>query len=49
MGIHDASWRAEFGGNLYLWEGSHGCVNTPYEAAKKIYEAVSIGDPVIVY
>ena len=48
-GFHDATWQSSFGGNRYLTNGSHGCVNTPYEAAKKIYEAVSIGDPVIVY
>ena len=37
VGIHDASWRSEFGGNLYLWEGSHGCVNVPYDKAAEIY------------
>lgn len=49
VGIHDASWRDSFGGSIYLTNGSHGCVNTPYKAAKKIYENVSIGTPVIVY
>ena len=49
VGVHDATWRDKFGGQIYKTNGSHGCVNTPYEAAKKIYEAVSIGDPVIVY
>ena len=32
-GIHDAVWRTEFGGNLYQLEGSHGCVNLPYDQA----------------
>lgn len=49
VGIHDASWRAEFGGNLYLWEGSHGCVNVPYDKAAAIYENVEVGMPVVVY
>lgn len=49
VGIHDADWREEFGGNIYATNGSHGCVNTPYNAVKKIYENVSIGTPVIVY
>ena len=49
VGIHDADWRTSFGGSIYKTSGSHGCVNTPYEAAKTIYENVSIGTPVIVY
>ena len=33
-GIHDSSWRgeSEYGGQTYLTNGSHGCVNTPYDA-----------------
>ena len=34
VGIHDASWRSEFGGSIYKTRGSHGCVNTPYSAMK---------------
>lgn len=49
VGIHDLKERSEFGGSIYLSNGSHGCVNTPYEAVQTIYEAVSIGTPVIVY
>ncbi|MCU6760933.1 Uncharacterized vancomycin resistance protein [uncultured Roseburia sp.] len=49
VGIHDATWRDTFGGSIYKTNGSHGCVNTPYENAKKIYEAVTIGTPVVVY
>lgn len=50
-GIHDASWRTEgeFGGNTYKGNGSHGCVNTPYDAVRNIYNNISIGTPVIVY
>ena len=49
VGIHDMQTRAYFGGTIYLTNGSHGCVNTPYQNAKIIYENVSIGTPVIVY
>ncbi|MBP1744511.1 MAG: peptidoglycan transpeptidase precursor, ErfK-YbiS-YhnG family [Firmicutes bacterium] len=49
IGIHDATWRTEFGKDIYLTAGSHGCVNSPYELAQTIYENISAGVPVIVY
>lgn len=51
VGIHDASWRAEgtYGGDVWLNGGSHGCINTPYNAAQAIFQVLEIGDPVIVY
>ena len=49
VGIHDLQSRGAFGGSIYLYAGSHGCVNTPYDAVSVIYENVSIGTPVIVY
>lgn len=49
VGMHDATWRSSFGGTLYKSGGSHGCVNLPYYATKKIYETVSQGYPVICY
>ena len=49
VGIHDAVWRTEFGGNLYQLEGSHGCVNLPYDQAAALYSNVEIGMPVVVY
>lgn len=48
VGIHDIG-RGAWGGSIYKTSGSHGCVNTPKDAAKKIYEAVEIGTPVVVY
>ncbi len=48
-GIHDASWRSTYGGNIYTYDGSHGCVNTPFNAVKTIYENSGIGTFVIVY
>ena len=49
VGIHDMQTRAYFGGTIYLTNGSHGCVNTPYEQAQTIFHTVSVGTPVIVY
>lgn len=48
-GLHDASWRSEFGGELYIYEGSHGCPNLPVEIAGEVYHNVSVGTPVIVH
>lgn len=49
IGIHDAKWRDEFGGDIYLTDGSHGCVNTPMDAVEKLYEMVEIGTPCVMY
>ena len=49
VGIHDASWRSKFGGEIYKKSGSHGCINVPSDMAKKIYESVATGTPVIAY
>lgn len=48
-GMHDATWRTEFGGELYLEEGSHGCINLPLDMAGSIYSYMSEGFPVICY
>ncbi len=48
-GLHDATWRGSFGGDIYKYGGSHGCVNLPYSAAEIIYNNISIGDCVFVY
>lgn len=49
VGMHDASWRSTFGGAIYKTNGSHGCVNLPTAAAKKIFENIAAGYPVLVY
>ena len=49
FGMHDATWRNEFGGQIYIENGSHGCVNLPLDAAAAIYEHMSTGFPVICY
>ena len=47
-GLHDASWRSEFGGDIYETNGSHGCVNLPTDSAAFLYDKLSVGDRVIV-
>lgn len=50
VGIHDADgWRSNYGGTIYLTNGSHGCINTPEDAVAQIYDAVEIGTAVVVY
>lgn len=49
IGIHDARWRKEFGGEIYQTQGSHGCINLPPEQAEMLYEQVEIGTPVILF
>ena len=49
IGLHDATWRSSFGGSIYKNNGSHGCINLPVKAAKKIYENVYDGIPIICY
>ena len=49
IGMHDATWRSDFGGDIYLTNGSHGCINLPYGKAKEIYQYVSTGFPVVCY
>lgn len=48
-GIHDASWRKSFGGDIYMHNGSHGCVNIPSDQALQLYSMVGVGTPVIVH
>lgn len=48
-GIHDAYWRSEFGGEVYLTNGSHGCVNTPPAAMQQVYANMDTGTPVVLY
>jgi hypothetical protein len=51
VGLHDATWRSdkEFGGDVYLENGSHGCINMPLDLAKTVYENVEVGSYVILY
>lgn len=50
IAIHDAdAWRSEYGGTIYEWGGSHGCINTPRWFAETVYENSKIGTPVYVF
>lgn len=49
IGLHDLVTRSAYGGEIYKTNGSHGCVNTPLDAVKQIYDVVSFGFPVVVY
>jgi len=49
IGIHDASWRSQFGGEIYKTDGSHGCINSPYYLAKTIFNNIEPGIPVVCY
>lgn len=49
IGLHDATWRGSFGGSIYYYDGSHGCVNLPFYAAQTIYSYAYPGMPVICY
>ena len=48
-GIHDATWSSVFGGTVYYYSGSHGCVGVTLSNAKTIYNNVSVGTHVVVY
>lgn len=48
-GMHDANWRGSFGGQIFMTNGSHGCINLPPSKAAEIYEYVSEGFPVVCY
>lgn len=48
-GMHDATWRDTFGGDIFLTDGSHGCLNLPLDAAALIYNYVYTGSPIICY
>ncbi|MDD2960132.1 MAG: L,D-transpeptidase family protein [Lachnospiraceae bacterium] len=49
IGLHDANWRGNFGGDIYMYDGSHGCINLPTEAAATLYNYAYYGMPVICY
>lgn len=49
IGLHDASWRDSYGGDIYKTNGSHGCVNLHKDATYQLYDMVSVGTTVIVH
>lgn len=49
QGLHDADWRGSFGGDIYTYDGSHGCVNLPPSVAETLYYNIDPGTAVILY
>lgn len=49
IGFHDASWRDEFGGDIYLTDGSHGCINLPPDNAAVLYDIIQYGVPIVCF
>ena len=49
VGIHDANWRKAFGGDIYIKNGSHGCINTPTDMVSQMYDYYPVGTPVLIY
>lgn len=49
IGLHDATWRSQFGGNIYVSNGSHGCVNLPYKVAEIIFNNIDGSMPIVCY
>ena len=49
-GFHDSSWRTEYGGSVWRYNPTHGCINLPASKAYDLYHMVEVGTPVhIVY
>ncbi len=48
-GLHDAAWRNEFGGDIYLTDPSRGCVNMPIEKITQLYAYADLGDEVYIH
>ncbi len=49
IGIHDATWRNKFGGEIYKTSGSHGCINSPLQDMEELYNMVEVGVPVLLF
>ena len=49
IGIHDATWRSSFGGDIYINSGSHGCINSPKDEMERLYNAIEVGVPVVMF
>lgn len=50
IGLHDSSsWRSKWGGNIYMNNGSHGCINLPTNIAGELYNNIQVNCPVVCY
>ncbi len=48
IGLHDMG-RSAFGGDIYMYNGSHGCINLPHSFAESLFYATENGIPVIIH
>ncbi|MBQ3037063.1 MAG: L,D-transpeptidase family protein [Lachnospiraceae bacterium] len=49
IGLHDATWRRKFGDDIYMTDGSHGCINMPKDKAAELYGMVEMDTPVVLF
>jgi len=49
IGFHDATWRSSFGGTIYNYNGSHGCINMPFKKAQALYDIITKEIPIICF
>ena len=49
LGISDAPWRMDFGGQLYEFEGTHGSICAPSDQVQIIFSNVEKNTPVVIY
>lgn len=50
QGLHGSNnWRSHWGGNIYKYNGSHGCVNLPDGPAWEMHNIIETGYPVVIY
>lgn len=49
VGFHDAPWQPAFGGDVYTYNGSHGCINLPPEKAAELFEIIDTETPIVVF
>lgn len=48
VALHDAPWRSRFGGNIYTYNGSHGCINLPTAFALKLADKITVGNTMVI-
>ncbi len=48
-GLHDATWRNQFGSTIYKTNGSHGCINLPHSKAEILFNNISAGCTIVVF
>lgn len=49
VGIHDTKGRAAYGGQIFNGAGSHGCINTPINQVRTIFNSAENAMPVVIY